>query len=442
MHDFVDIHLWIIHFGDLGKPLAANLTIRIPVGIFLHSFAQAIALLTASKVHDKIAYAASASEQPCSSLPQLALPPTATSWIDAKTKLPQLLKGSLEIAKPIEVEPEPTPEPESEPEPDTFVRLVNPEDGAGFGHDFESWLELLNDGIYEQVPELCSDCEGGTYFLLDPEGERIAVFKPNDEDPQAVNNPKRKEKEGGVVEPVRKTVPIGGAALREVAAYQIDRGFARVPETALVRVKHPLFGGVKEGSLQRFVTHECGSWDLPPYRFAEDDVHRIGLFDLRCLNTDRHGGNMLAVRKNSDRNGKDGTHALVPIDHGFAFPVAFGEENFEWRFWPQAKRPFSAKTKELVEMISVEEDCNLLRKFGLCERAVWLHRVMTTFVKRGVAAGCTLADLANFCCRKRDAPSQLEAVCQQAQDLAQQEGSDFFGTHLEKALDSLFAAKN
>lgn len=447
MYEFVDLHVSLLHLNSLSKPLTDKLNMRTTSGLISTLLQTAGRLLASNPVLGNAA-AAWRKQQPTSSsslkkqsiqrfsVPSLLpSPPISISLGSSGTTVEKLESVSTaEVKSP------------REPEPETFVRLANPDDIVLLGDSFADLLELLNDGIYENAPELCDDCEGGTYFLLDPEGERIAVFKPIDEDPQAVNNPKRKDDS-----PARLTIPQGGAAQREIAAYLIDRGFAGVPETAMVHVKHPSFGGgVKIGSLQKFVEHECGSWDLPPYRFATEDVHRIGLFDLRCFNTDRHGGNMLAVRKQhsssdhqqSDKTTslKEGTHGLTPIDHGFAFATDFGEENFEWRFWPQAKRPFSSATRELVANISLEKDIQVLRGQGLCERAIWVHRVMTTFTMKGVAAGATLSELADLCCRKRQQVSELEILCSQAQERSRQQGSDFWQL-LDDALDVLFASR-
>jgi hypothetical protein len=38
--------------------------------------------------------------------------------------------------------------------------------------------------------ELCEEGVGGTYFMKNKKGRRIAIFKPQDEEPFHVNNPK------------------------------------------------------------------------------------------------------------------------------------------------------------------------------------------------------------------------------------------------------------
>ena len=84
-------------------------------------------------------------------------------------------------------------------------------------------------------------------------------------------------------------------------------------------------------------------------RFSVADIHRIGILDLRLFNTDRHAGNMLAVRPprppppGPGGGGPPGgwarsrldseAMALIPIDHGFCLPEALEPPYFEWLHW-------------------------------------------------------------------------------------------------------------
>ena len=188
---------------------------------------------------------------------------------------------------------------------------------------------------------------------------------------------------------LKPTVRVGEAAMREVAAYLLDHDhFANVPCTVLVRLTHPVFhvapetpasnsttamahsadsnassttaslpsslmqkgvgptsqqeGPAKLGSLQEFV-HHCGDTsEQGASRFSTQHVHRIGILDLRLLNTDRHAGNMLCERPSPGEPAASnlvrfdsGKLALVPIDHGFCLPEALEPPFFEWLHWPQ-----------------------------------------------------------------------------------------------------------
>ena len=89
------------------------------------------------------------------------------------------------------------------------------------------------------APVLVDDGLGGTYFIKDSDGTCVSVFKPCDEEPCALNNPKRERQEfaaqqgaGGMF-----GIRIGQGALNECAAWLLDssersRGFSRVPPTA------------------------------------------------------------------------------------------------------------------------------------------------------------------------------------------------------------------
>lgn len=304
------------------------------------------------------------------------------------------------------------------------------------GDSFCEIVKKANEGVLAGCgPELCEQGEGGTYFLCDADGNRIAVFKPADEDPQAENNPKhRRASDAGLVAEgdgprvSRKTIPKGEAAIREVAAYELDRGFAGVPTTRMVKAKASFFDSIegsatnqqdfKMGSLQAYVESEGESWDLAPYKFSTKDVHKIGIFDIRALNTDRHGGNILAVSRDSPKDGGSELD-LVPIDHGFCFPTALSEANWEWLYWPQAKKPFDAETLRFIDAINVDEDSAILRRAGLSEEAVRVNGITTMLLKRGAAAGLNLFEIAKLCLRKRfrdqEETSPLEKVVEAAE---------------------------
>jgi len=315
----------------------------------------------------------------------------------------------------------PAPEP-LEPDNGAFLQFVD-KGYEALDDQFCAVVKLANEGVLVPGcgPDLCEQGEGGTYFLRDADGARIAVFKPADEDPQADNNPKKKTAGDKSPRVSRKTIPKGEAALREVAAFEFDRGYAGVPATRMMKARTSYFNGSdsnaaqKVGSLQLFVDSEGESWDVAPYKFSTQDVHRVGIFDIRSLNTDRHGGNILVVSRDEPKHGGC-LYDLVPIDHGFCFPTALSEANWEWLYWPQAKKPFDAETLRYIASIDLDEDSALLRRLGLSEEAVRVNKITTTLLKRGAAAGLNLFEIAKLCLRKRfrdqEEPSPLEKVCE------------------------------
>jgi len=144
--------------------------------------------------------------------------------------------------------------------------------------------------------ELCSEGVGGTYFVRDGKRKRFAVFKPRDEEPGAVNNPKNLLQ--------CPLLPPGGGAIREVAAYLLDRNYADVPETYLIEgvvnpglcyPKGQLFP--KSGSIQRYKENIGDASSISYTRFPVEEVHRIGLLDIRLFNLDRNYENILIEKK-------------------------------------------------------------------------------------------------------------------------------------------------
>lgn len=295
-----------------------------------------------------------------------------------------------------------------------------------------------------QEPEKAQDGMGGTYFFCNENGQKVAILKPCDEEPLAPNNPKgyvgRQLGDPGW----KPTVRVGEAAMREVAAYLLDGGFARVPTSVLVRARHPIFcynnhiasvrasthdlltlGGpkpaMKLGSLQEFVPHECDTSEMGPSRFLTKDVHRIGILDIRLFNTDRHAGNMLVrTAKESSGNLLALHHELVPIDHGFCLPETLEAPYFEWLHWPQAMLPFGAEELQYIRDLNIEADKDLLSKElpNLRPECIRVLELTTALLKLCAEAGMTLYEIGTVISRPfvdadEDA-SELEKICDMA----------------------------
>jgi hypothetical protein len=174
---------------------------------------------------------------------------------------------------------------------------------------------------------------GGAYFMQDSYGERfVSVFKPIDEEPVAVNNPRglplSSDGEG-----LKKGTRVGEGAFREVAAYILDhpesgrrslfggsKGFAGVPPTLMIKCLHKGFNHpegvtIKIGSLQMFMENNGSCEDMGPGAFPLKEVHKISVLDIRMANADRHAGNILW-----GKDQEDGQTVLIPIDHGYCLP--------------------------------------------------------------------------------------------------------------------------
>ena len=134
--------------------------------------------------------------------------------------------------------------------------------------------------------QLALDGSGGTYFLKsggDRRGTNVAVFKPEDEEPFAPENPRGFQGrlgQGGL----RAGILSGEAAVREAAAYRLDvraGGKFRVPVSVMVELvcqpqasrAHSAKHVRKQGSLQRFVQHDDTASDVSHSLFSVRDVH-------------------------------------------------------------------------------------------------------------------------------------------------------------------------
>lgn len=297
-------------------------------------------------------------------------------------------------------------------------------------------LDLMNstyDGLMKgNYPKRSSEGTGGAYFMMDASGTKyISVFKPIDEEPMAVNNPRGLPlSEDG--EGLKKGTTVGEGALREVAAYILDhpkgehrsfsdedKGFSGVPPTFLASCLHKGFNhpeGVKEkiGSLQMFMENIGSCEDMGPSAFPVEEVHKISVLDIRMANADRHAGNILVSK------GEDGQFVLIPIDHGYCLPTSFEDCTFDWLYWPQARQPFSPETVNYIKSLDAEEDIALLNFYGwkLPSDSARTFRISTMLLKKGVEKGLTPFVIGNIMCRERlNKKSVIEEIVEEADDL-------------------------
>mmetsp|Transcript_42891 Transcript_42891/g.87715 ORF Transcript_42891/g.87715 Transcript_42891/m.87715 type:complete len:779 (+) Transcript_42891:522-2858(+) len=303
----------------------------------------------------------------------------------------------------------------------------------------------------EMMGELVGGCCGGTYVMRNNAGQKAAVFKPMDEEPYAPHNPKgfsSGSMDGASA--MRAGIPVGGGAFRECAAFLLDRGgFAQVPSTTMLRITHSSILAtleaevqIKAGSLQRFCEHECTVEDVGTASFPPEQVHAIGVFDVRTFNMDRNSDNILfsarggggggggaGAREDDDDDDEEAaanacrgvTRAaakasarLVPIDHGYILPSLLHLEEVVacWLHWPQAKLPFSPSTLEYIDALDADADVEMLRSaLGLSEESLMTLFLGTSLIKLAAAAGLTLHQIGKLMLRSTpEAPSAVEEV--------------------------------
>ncbi|CAH1429077.1 unnamed protein product [Lactuca virosa] len=294
-------------------------------------------------------------------------------------------------------------------------------------------LHSASEGLKKmKKPIRSSEGTGGAYFMQHPSGKKyVAIFKPIDEEPMAVNNPQGLPPSTNG-EGLKRGTKVGEGALREVAAYILDHpltgprstkmemGFSGVPPTIMVKCLNEEFnhpqgydGGeknIKIGSLQMFVKN-CGSCeDLGPRDFPVEEVHKITVFDLRTANADRHAGNILMNRE-GDRI------VLIPIDHGYCLPENFEDCTFDWLYWPQAREPYSQKSLDYINSLDAEQDIALLSSYGwdlslACART---FRISTMLLKKGAKKGLSPFTIGKIMCRETlNKESMIEKIVEKA----------------------------
>ncbi|GMH09329.1 hypothetical protein Nepgr_011170 [Nepenthes gracilis] len=278
-------------------------------------------------------------------------------------------------------------------------------------------------------PIRSSEGTGGAYFMKDYSGQKyVSVFKPIDEEPLAVNNPRGLPLSSNG-EGLKKGTRVGEGALRENGRRSLTgevMGFSGVPPTTMVQCLHGGFyhpegyeyeqKNIKIGSLQMFMENDGNCEDVGPQSFPVEEVHKISVLDIRLANADRHAGNILLCNNKQ----KDGKISLIPIDHGYCLPENFEDCTFDWLYWPQAHQPFSHDTVNYIRSLDAGEDIALLKFHGWelsakCERT--LH-VSTMLLKKGAERGLSPYAIGGIMCRERlNEESAIEKMMNEAHEV-------------------------
>lgn len=166
----------------------------------------------------------------------------------------------------------------------------------------------------------------------------------------------------------------------------------------------PSKGIWKTGSLQVYTSHNSSAEDVGHGLIPADQVHRIGVLDVRLLNTDRHAGNILLKFADEPKTGRKQNVTLIPIDHGLCLPDVLNIDNdisFAWMSWPQAKEPFGVDIVNYIEKLDAEIDVvtvkSVLRE-RISRSSLLSLRVGTLLLKKGVENGLTLYNIGQMIC--------------------------------------------
>lgn len=341
-------------------------------------------------------------------------------------------------------------------------------------------LDEINKGMALGLsPQLAFDGTAGTYQMRDQNRTVIAIFKPIDEEAYAPNNPRGFVGDFGQ-KTFRNGVLSGEGVIREVASYLIDHEhFSYVPPTIFAEVMHPSFNwtvsqeidssnfgnttkqyrnvitsliepnlpeasynstgiesssssngpkiGLKYGSLQYFVRADDAASNFSSDLFSVDEVHKIGILDLRIMNLDRNDGNLL-VKKHAAKENKKSKYEyqLIPIDHSLSIPDNLEVYSYDicWMDWEQSHSKFSPRSFEYIGKIDVLKDVrkldNTFRFRKICLRNI---RITGTLLKKGAMAGLTLHQIGSILCREDDYDDEpelsvLEKIVDKAQEMA------------------------
>lgn len=183
--------------------------------------------------------------------------------------------------------------------------------------------------------------------------------------PQATNivhKAKFKDGKNGVYKPIsgefnamRRSIPDGGMACREVAASRVDEDlrFGLVPPTGFWDGPHG------PGSLQVLIEGARSHQAL--WRYSVTERERMAVFDYIIGNTDRSWFNYIT--------GPDGR--LIAIDHGCAFPENSTDHAIRSSFVAEFyRKQLSDDVRQLLGAVDLGRMRQRLRASGLSERAV------------------------------------------------------------------------
>ncbi len=126
-------------------------------------------------------------------------------------------------------------------------------------------------------------------------------------------------------------------------------------------------------------------------RIDAQTIHKMGIFDIRVLNSDRHFGNFLI----------DDQKRIVPIDHGQILPGTAAYIRFEWMRTLQAREPFNPATLAYIEQLDPERDAKVLNEVGILEEdSIERMKLSTRLLQACAKRGLTLFQIGDLMSRK------------------------------------------
>lgn len=189
--------------------------------------------------------------------------------------------------------------------------------------------------------------------------------------------------------------------------------------------RHPLRDGAaagcteddsRVGSLQGFVRSIGIAGDFGAGKFPVQEVQKIAVLDIRCMNNDRHDANILVAM-----DSRHDSFALTPIDHGNIFPDCLGVCSYEWVWmeWPQVQQPITDASLAAIERFDPVADAAVLARLAIRPPCLAVAHLSTKMLKLGATLGLTLHEIAQMISREDDdTPAPVEQLYIQALHLA------------------------
>jgi len=204
----------------------------------------------------------------------------------------------------------------------------------------------------------------------------------------------------------------------------LDNGSTKESETSQDhREKFAEIFTRKYGSLQKFIDKADIAGNFSSDLFDVDQVHKIGILDLRVLNCDRNDENILVLRKKK-KNSEKSYFKLIPIDHSLSLPDCIEIQEYEmcWMSWNQAKKPFSKKSLEYIESINIMEDIRCLNELvKIRDISLKNFRISNILLKKCARNGLTLYDIGKILYRPEleETPSKLESIVEKSNNICE-----------------------
>lgn len=180
-------------------------------------------------------------------------------------------------------------------------------------------------------------------------------------------------------------IPFSETPQREVLAYILDQGFAKVPETFLIT-----FPNVGIGSAQKFIPAKELDMVADQSQIDEISLRRVGIHHLHILQMDPDVKNILVNEEG----------IAFPIDHGYSLPQALNAQGptdsaflFNKRLRECALKPFLSDESAYIMGLDEIKEGRLLKEYGLSDEAVSIHNSTIKVLKKGLLKGLTLFDL-------------------------------------------------